>query len=153
MSELADLKPSAVAVLRQLRTGPKTTKELGLTCGFRFGGRIGELRAAGCVIEVEHLSQASYRYTLTFEPGRGVLKERPAGAQPIGAYVEFRPWHPHQVRVTMNGPHGRFTIVKYVGDRDGKPDVQVAEDFVCWRFPDCFVEGVGIAHASQEAAA
>lgn len=63
------LKPTAIAVRTRLREGPATTAELGNLAGFRFGGRIHELREAGYVIDSRRLRAASTVYTLVAEPG------------------------------------------------------------------------------------
>lgn len=123
--------------------------------GVRYSARIDELRGLGYVFEKRPLPERStYRYWMTYEPGVGALLERPLGRQPEGAYTQSSEQYPHEVRVTMNGPTGRFTVIRFVGDdQDGEPDTAAAETAAAWRWHDHYVEGVGLAAITREAAA
>ena len=64
-------KPAALAVLKALRSGSKTSAQLAEVGGARFSARLHELKNQGFVIEREPLSsgpRSPGRYTLTVEP-------------------------------------------------------------------------------------
>lgn len=110
--------------------------------GVRFGARIKELRDDGHTIVEQIVRKGSHRYVLVADkPAR----EQAAPDPRAQAYTRPNPVQCHEVLIHLDGPHGAFSVTRYVGrGEDGFPDVRAAEAAARWTWVGCWVTS---AHA------
>lgn len=100
---MTPLTPKAIKVLTVLHAAGPVGATTGLLCrgtigGARFGGRIFELRDAGCVIDKAHVKDNQYRYWLRHTPEslKELLGLRPAAEPTPRATGPLNPHAPHR---------------------------------------------------------